>query len=90
MKASYRKSGVSRLSQFLPNSANRGHSSLAFEGIRSDLALQHKDSSLGSAGHDAIDEDVIVDAEYICDYLHLSEKGREELTRINTLDFNIF
>jgi ribonuclease HIII len=45
---------------------------------------------LGSACQDAIDEDVIIDAAYVSEFLQVNDRARGELERIGSLEFNIF
>jgi ribonuclease HIII len=45
---------------------------------------------LGSACQDAIDEDVIIDATYVSEFLQVNDRARGELERIGSLEFNIF
>ena len=45
---------------------------------------------MGSACQDAIDEDVIIDAAYVSEFLQVNERARDELERIGSLEFNIF
>ena len=40
--------------------------------------------------HDTIDEDVDIDTSYVQRYFKLNEDAKQELTRIDSLDFNIF
>ena len=45
---------------------------------------------MGSACQDAIDEDVIIDAAYVSEFLQVNDRARDELERIGSLEFNIF
>ena len=46
--------------------------------------------SVGSVGHDTIDEDVIIDSKYVVDQFNLSSVAKKELEKILSTNFDIF